>query len=430
MLLSQRPKCNTNQPMKSIIVIVLSFLLMSSCNTFEENVNEMATFTIAVPGGSIQLSGNPIIINATTTTTGKTSHQLLCRVTCTDGAIPGGPWIDSIAPKNGAASFNISGLVDTVFNYEFDIESNVIFLNHPLLAANLEVKIGETYTNTDGLLIEEWDTSTPFDLTVLKGALELPQLTTLSSNNSSFNSEYIQAFRFLSQINNYNVQKIKISDINDWVKCWMYIIEDGFYLRPSITFFYSDGTTSTSEVEGISSETGLWEINIHKAATTYATSGKTVDKYIFEGCGYISVDIDNLYYENHDELLILNRFGAVEDLHCYGEATDSINIGSETYTKPLPQSPTVFDATLFSEGKEGEQTFKINTGFKTKQERLWIKDLLLYKKKQAWLKSEKLPWLTNKTFGICPVIIKTTSAEIDTTGEDVKSIDIEVQLAH
>jgi hypothetical protein len=416
--------------LSSISKLLLSFLIFFSCATLELKPEAMA-FTINVPGGSVQLSGNPIRIVGTTSTQSVTDHRLLCKVTCTDGAIPGGPWIDRIQPLNGSATFDISGLVDTVFNYEFDIASAAGVIEHETLAANIEIEIGEEYIDGNGALQTVWDADDPYEMIVLKGELELNELTTLAQNGSSFNDKYIQYRRHLTQKGNYSVQEITVSSIADWVKCWAYMLSS-VQGTIAVVVYYSDGSQDGDTFPYPDYSTSkLYEFNAHFYAQELADPDKTPIRYTFQTTGdIITVNITNQFYENHDELLILNRFGAVEDLHCYGEATTAVGTGGETYSKPLPASPTVFDATLFSEGKEGKQVYKINTGFKTKQERLWIKDLLLYKKKQSWLKSEKLPWLTGETFGICPVIITTTSADVDTTGEDVKSIELEIQLAH
>ena len=297
--------------MKSIIVIVLSFLLMSSCNTFEENVNEMATFTIAVPGGSIQLSGNPIIINATTTTTGKTSHQLLCRVTCTDGAIPGGPWIDSIAPRSGAASFNISALVNAKFpDIYYTLKGDFFrFFERDALAASITVEIGESYIDTNGSYVETWDTAEPTVMTILKGKLPRHEFNILASQYSSFWSYYIAGQRWLTRLDGNNAihtPTITVSSPEDAVKASFAVSASQTVTIFSVTYF-SDGTNeeyydpiSRSCVPGILYEVDIQKYRYNPDSKTithydvYAPNSGTLTNRIF------SVIVDRLYHENHN----------------------------------------------------------------------------------------------------------------------------------
>lgn len=425
--------------MKSIIVIVLSFLLMSSCNTFEEKETKMAaTFTIAVPGQQVQLSGNPIIINATTTTTGKTSHQLLCRVTCTDGAIPGGPWIDSIAPKNGAATFDISGLVQTRFDYSYDVAKGDTFrfFDRDALAALVTVEIGESYIDANNTYIEEWDSSDPFTMTVLKGQLPRHEFNLLTNNLTSFWAQYSNT-RFLTRLEDggaIHSPEITVSSPDDMVKA-SFVVSENKTMRIASETFFTDGT-STEYIDPFDKACvpgKLYEIDIQKYK--YNPDSKTIAYYKVYAFpdGSLSnaiyrVNVDGLYHETHNVLYFVNSFGALEALHCYGDVKEEISTKSETVVSDSYNFDPTAATVHISESSHGTK-YTINTGFKSKYERQWIKDLL--ESEIVFLQIADYPLIVNHvTYNLLPVTIVPGSYTINDTSDDLLSIEFQIQVAH
>ena len=103
----------------ALVIICMSFLLFAACSSFEQNVTEMASqASMTIPGGTVQLSGNPIWIQASTTRTNVSEQYLLLKVICTTGQIDAEPRILRI--KGVSANFNIQSLVNVPFDYEFD----------------------------------------------------------------------------------------------------------------------------------------------------------------------------------------------------------------------------------------------------------------------------------------------------------------------
>ena len=86
--------------------------------------------TINIPGGAVQLSGNPVIIEAATTRTNVSQQMMLLRIVAADPQLTG-TWIEDISGIS--AQFDISGLVDASFEYQFDIENEFLKSCDPLL---------------------------------------------------------------------------------------------------------------------------------------------------------------------------------------------------------------------------------------------------------------------------------------------------------
>ena len=420
--------------MKRVILIALSFLLMYGCNTFEEKETKMAaTFTIAVPGQQVQLSGNPIIINATTTTTGKTSHHLLCRVTCTDGAIPGGPWIDSIAPKNGAATFDISGLVDTDFNYAFStiIDPDNKFNENNALAANIEIEIGESYLENNAI-IEEWNTDDAYPMTVLKGKLTRHEFNMLSANSRSFYTEWIYGHKWLTKLNashSYSSPEVKVSSVSDEVKAW-FVVNTLRSITVQSNPYFSDGTYETyiDETPHDCDFGYVYELDLQKYVVN--TAGKKVEKYTVSIVGTkrtYTVIVDNIYYETHNTLYFANTLGVVEVLHCYGECMHESNIKNETVVSDTYNFSPLAHTVKVSENSN-DIKYTINTGFKSLSERKWLVDF--FKSPKIWLKETNplLPDLLN--VNLVPVTIVPGSYTINDTSDDLLSIEFQIQIAH
>lgn len=389
------------------------------------------SFTLDIPEGNIQLSGNPIYIVGSTSTINVVNHRLLCKITCNDFSIPGGPWTDEIQPLNGQSIFDISGIVDTTFENEFDIDSQSPIIEHDFLAANITIEIGEKYIDANGELVVTWSGLTE-EMVILKGKLSSNEYTTLAMSGSSFFKHYIEGKRFLTQTGNNILQQYYVSKASEWVKLW-FCFPDNVFSPFSIVIYYIDGTYTAPIPIDITFESNkLYELNAHKILCMYANPRKTVKKYqIRNSFGRkVNVNISNAETDNHEELLIVNRFGVVEVLHCYGETSETISTSGETYTKAFKTTPSVFEPTVISEGGRTKVQYKLNTGYRTVDERRWIKDLLEYNKLKCWFKSKRLKLISGKDFGLSPAIINTGSTEIDTSNIDLMNIEINIELAY
>jgi hypothetical protein len=408
----------------------------------------MATFTCTVPGGPVQLSGNPILIVGTTDTpaTGITDHFILCKVTCTNNAIPGGPWTDSIAPLAGSATFDISELVDTVFAYIFNTEVSAAsrFHERATLSADITVEIGESYIDADGDLVETWSAA-PEEITILKGKLTRHEFNIINANGLTFYTTYVNDYnnvtKWLTKLETlisiehsgtWRRPVLNVSSVSDEVKGW-FIAPSNDDMHVICYCYYSDGTEFTYSDPSTHTVTKdkLYEIDLNKFVSN--TENKTVTQYLlylygsnFETEMY-TVNVDNTYHETQQTLFFSNTLGVVEAMQCYGETKEEITTKGETVSLNN-YGFAVLTPTIVMVNGEYKTRYKINTGFKTLSERRWFRDMLI--SENVWLK-QSYPIVAHPSDINCvPVVIVPGSYTIDDTSEDLTSIDFEVEVAH
>jgi hypothetical protein len=401
-----------------------------SCINFKEEITkkEHMAITLTKTGGTVQLSGNPIWINTTTDRTDVTEQKMMLEITSDDGDVSGGPWTLKIAGTS--CSFNISSIVDAPASIVFDYSDSAIYFNRDAAVFSFSIVAGECYVDADNEYQEVWDDTT-YSIDIIKGKLTQQELSILDLAESSFYDYYIYDGRFLSSIAESG-KAIYVNDISDPVKMWI------SYLRgQALTLYcyiaYNEGGLDQGEItiSGATTE-NIVEINCHLLIASLANSEKTVKQYSVYSTdeAYCMVYVSGNYTEYSEVLYFLNRYGAIEALNCYGNISEGIKTESEEYTKQSSVSSTIFDPTIIAISNGNEQTYKINTGYKTLAERRWIKDLLMSPYRQVWVKSTRLPNITDEDYGFAPIAITSGSYEIDTISEDLMSIDIEYKIAH
>lgn len=419
--------------MKKIAVFLLSFLLFAACCKFDlDSNNKNMSFTVSIPGDPVQLSGNPIYIDVVNSNSGLTKQKTLLRVTSSNSNFVGGPFVDSIPGNN--VTFNISGLVDVAFDYEFKTNELFVYELHSALTLNLQIEVGESYFDSNGEYVENWN-GNPSPLIIVKGKLTNTELIHLNNASSSFFNEYVTKNRWLTScIDGSENVYFRVNSLSDPVKVWAlsYNLTEAMLVWKVI---YEDGTFDTGDyLLNTTAAFKLFEINAHNVFIFEDISHtKTIVAYEikYQNGPWLHVDVTNVYSEVHNELYILNRFGAVECLNCYGDKIEGGNTESEIFTKQMGRTASAYSRTIYQEQSSSQKTYKINTGYKTLIERRWISDLLRSPYKQAWLKVENSPnHIPNETFGIEPVTITTNSFDVDTTSEDLISVEIELEVAY
>jgi hypothetical protein len=294
--------------------------------------------------------------------------------------------------------------------------------------AEFEFQIFDSFIDADGDYIEDMWLTQPQSIKILNGKLTNIKLASLQSYNSYFFKEYIMYNRFLNSIEKYE-QIFNVKNVEDEVKLWF-----AFYGETPVDILwrinYTDGTFEEDfwNIEN-PSDKSLYEFNAHLFINQFKSSTKQVQSYTVELDADVRfskavVNVENEYTENHNVLYIVNRLGVVEAINCYGETEQHINTEIENYTKQASLTPTLLDSTIESVSTRNISTIKLNTGYKTLDERLWIADLLLSPQKKAWLKS---PGMFSN---IVPVIIMPGQYLVNSTETDLLSIDIDLQIAH
>lgn len=424
-------------------IVLLSFLLLSACTTFPENQSTMG-FTVSLPGGAIQLSGNDINVVASSTTTGKLNHHLLFHLISTDNAIPYGPWTESVPVtpiQNGTtATLDIHSLVDAEFRYNFsrvlNSSASKVYPRNQL-AANFTIEIGETYIDENGDRFE-----TDFDdpgaviasttLTVIKGGLSTAEYCILNEQGKSFYTNYIQKPRFLTRL----PREVTLSR-NSWLKLWFIKEFQGTMEIKMYIHYKGSSETDIKTYTQVYNAGYLYELNTN--LDVWGTLLGTPSDYIIEiplgndelGAPVYNrfrINLDYDYNETVNDFYYVGSLGAVDLLHCTGELIAIPETAGETFVRRLPTSPSSLDATITQDRKKITRRWRCNTGNKLT---IAQRDCLL-----EFLSTPYKWWITDK-FGsipgmatMIPIIVKPGSFQLDDSTGDPQDIEFEFEIAN
>ena len=114
--------------------------------------------TATVTGGAVQLTGNPVFINCAGASipAGASEYMIMLKIISADGKLEGAPLLDAIVPDtNGAAIFEISGILDQPYEVTFD---NVNFDGNTYYGIDAESSIKSLTLNNvvrtnDGVIV-------------------------------------------------------------------------------------------------------------------------------------------------------------------------------------------------------------------------------------------------------------------------------------
>jgi hypothetical protein len=386
-----------------------------------------------IPGGSVQLSGNPILVNVTGASipTGASNYKLLLKITSIDGVVTGGPFIDAIAPDvAGAAEFDIHAYVDQPLpvNFEYPIASTVkAYID---AAYNIRIYCGETYINSSGNPVTNWITEeSGQNIQIIKGGLSPLQIGEYNDDDTTFYDEWIASGRFLThQPDNVKVapdQVVKLFLISPY--------EDNRYCDLYITGHYEDDPdgelTESRTYECELFRDGLYEFTIQPALNGIATtkSGHRLSYYgiaiVERGEGAVADSrtyyVDWTYYENENYLYAANSLGGVDVIRLTGAVKKSITTtGTEGY-RPQATGASAKTPTVVVTSRTMRRKWTINTGQKEPDEMEALTDVFL--SRALWL-------LTDGK--LRPVVLKNTEQLLNDTMEDLASADLELEEAH
>jgi hypothetical protein len=387
--------------------------------------------TAEILGGAVQLTGNPswIKVSGGFAPPGTSDYKLLLKVISEDGKLDGAPFTDAIAPdSSGEAMFNISGYVDQPVNAVFQYPPGGAVVSYATRAFNIQVQPGESYIDEDGVLQENWGSVSSI-VQYLKGGSNPRQIAMWESSGSNFYQEYLVNGRFLSP--------------RPWgdfilprqpVKLWFMVIEN-----KSATFHvkavYYDGSYYEYSTAVSLNIDYLYEFNcnpVHLGVDLENEEGSKLhffDVWLESGGSEISdsrrFQYDHRTFERPLYLFYTNSLGGIDDIFFGGFSIEGANIESNIAYKPQQKGDTIFDPTLIVAGKEGNNTWKLNTGYRATDSMPDLRDLLL--SRQAWL---VYPNLAQTNYLFTPVIIDPGSIELIDRKDHTTQLTIEVRDAH
>lgn len=113
----------------------------------------MAVTLSEIAINSTHLSGNPIMVKATTSgiPAGAEEYKILLKIVSADNVLVGSPFIDSIAPDaNGVAWFDISGYVHQPIPIDFKFPLSGRFNAYQDASYDIWLYPGESYIDSNG----------------------------------------------------------------------------------------------------------------------------------------------------------------------------------------------------------------------------------------------------------------------------------------
>lgn len=388
------------------------------------------SITATIPGGAVQLTGNPVYINCSggLAPVNSSEYKIMLKIISTDGVLNGAPFVDAITPDaNGEAVFDISGYVDQPFPAAFQWPVSGAVNALPTQAFNIQVQVGERYIDSSDLLVETWGaTSSVFQM--LKGGLSPRQVAVMRDAGFTFYAKYIQAGKFLTA----RPQSDSVHP-NQPVKLWFMPVANASALL-NMNAVYTDSSEVLKTTAVTLDTDNLYEFNCNpvQLGHTLEPTGKKLsffDVWLSVGGTAVSevrrFTIDWNPCERPVYLMFANTFGGVDDVYLSGYIQDKFTTNGNISYRPPQVADTVYTPTLLQLDKTGQNRWSINSGWKSLTQIQYLRDLLVAK--QAWYLYTNI---TQSTTSIIPITdIKTGDVLIDRK-EDLYSIQIDFSEAH
>jgi len=384
--------------------------------------------SLTLPGGSVQLSGNPIWckVAGAVIPSGATNYQLLLKVTSIDSVLSGGPFVDAVSPDaSGEALFDISGYVDQPMPVNFEYPQVASVKAYIDAAYNIKIEFGQRYINSSGALVESYEATNQL-IQILKGGISDFKIGEYNDAGTSFFAEIIQKGKYLT-----NQPDNMVVAPNQPVKLWMmspYV--DNTNMTMYTTGHYADGTSEMITQPFEIFLDGLFEFSmapffigipmVNLAGSPLVSFGTAVVK---TGDGTFgdsrTYTIDNNYYENSNFLFDANSLGGVDVIWLKGAVEKSIDLSGTEGVRPMGSASGSRTGTIVSTSKTGRRKWKINTGYKSASEMQGMIDV--YLSRNLWL------LIDGK---LIPVILTNSSQLLTNSMDDLHSAELELLEAH
>lgn len=386
--------------------------------------------TTTILGDAVQLTGNPVWVKVSggSIPAGAVDYKYLLKLISSDDVIDGAPFTDAIPPDGSMeAYFNLSGYVDIPVKALFDYPVSSAIVSYPTQAFNVQVQVGETYVDSNGDEQTNWgSTSSVFQM--LKGGLNPRQLAMFDTAGTSFYDTYISGGKFLTARPWGN-----FVHPTQPVKLW-FMPTAGASASFKVKAVYTDATEDTYTEAFTLSTDNLYEFNCNPAdlgidMETAESKINFFDVWIEVGGSKISdtrrFTVDWKYCERPFFLLFANSLGGVDDLYLGGRAIEGIKVNGQVVYKPQERGATVFEPTLIVPNRTGQNAWKINSGWKTGTEMLFVRDAMV--SRQVWL---LYPNSGVTSYTVVPVNIENAQVDLVDRMEDIYNIDFDLAEAH
>lgn len=337
-------------------------------------------------GGIVQLSGNSVEIEVTNDDVKGESPRALLKVISTDGAVAGGPFIDSKewvaldvpVEGSGKSIFDFQEYFDATVDYGFTFPyGDDIAVKHPLRAFDLSLLAGCSYidndithytpdvpeTNTYGTKIELWQAvENAVPIRILKGGISQHQKSLYNKAGTNFYQDFIQGNKFLT--NRPNNQKIAYDQP---LRLWYIIPETEQVSRQLIVeYIDSTGATTVLSYDITLDPDGEYEFILDPAKL--GIPADAIQMSVYQSDGGVQVGekrtflIDSQYYENNTFFFFSNSKSGIDDFWMTGAIKTALPIESKTGIQTLGRDAVTQDRSVVVTGKTGSRKWSIFPG--------------------------------------------------------------------
>lgn len=384
-----------------------------------------------IPGGTVQLSGNPVLIKVTgaVAPAGTTDFNVILRVTSLDGQVKGGRWVDAITPDSaGAVRFNISRLVDKPHEPLFEFPLVAASYGYINAIWNIFVEIGIKYIDTDKNLVIRYhadDASIPEGQTIniIKGGISDHQRGIYNEAATTFYQQVIQKGKFLTN----QPDSVKIGPYQP-VKLFLISPYAGnAFIDVITTAYYADGSsqdfTETSEIY----LDGMFEYTMHPAhvGLPLVKIGSPMVRFTIGWGNPATVGdlreyiVDWTYYENETYIWFANSIGGVDIIRCTGAVKRGIETTATEGVRPLDETSRSRTPEILTTAVTSRKKFSVNTGVKLSAEIEALEDL--YLSRNIWIQIE------NRLY---PVTLEGGENELFDSENDIPSRELTFKSAY
>jgi len=383
--------------------------------------------TLTIAGGTFHLSANPIrcTVTGASVPSGATDYKVLLKITSVDGLLIGGPFIDAIAPVSGTAVFDASGWVDQAVDKVFEFP--LAGLIYPREYQTLDVKFtpGQRYIDSDGELQESWEADSETHY-IVKGGVSFRELGRYYDESSSFFAEYVGK-KFITRMPSTQVvhpfQPVKLWFLSDADKAATFKIkaywDDDSYYEKSWSFdLYVYIIHEFNVLPYLHDSVEFAPVKAGAKMLYYEAwiNGITA-KHTFI--------VDHTYHENCNYLFFANSQGGVDVFWLAGHVKKDFASEKVEAVRPWPAAGTKRDRTVIVSSRVGRNAWKINTGWKSRDEMNALSDMLC--SRQAWLLEDAATYNTGNLY---PVTVTNSNSTLFDSKSDAQSLELDLVEGH
>jgi hypothetical protein len=344
--------------------------------------------TTEIIGGAVQLTGIPcwVKVSGGVAPVGSSEYKYLLQVISEDDTLLTDPDPDAIAPdSNGEVWFDISGIVNQPVKAVFKYPATDAYEIYPKQAFNIQVKTGQSYVDSNGMLQEVWGaTSEVFQM--LKGGVSHRQIVNWNASGSSFYQTYIQGGKFLT----HRPQSDIVHPAQP-VKLW-FIPDSNNLSTLAMTGYYNDGSSETLTRQVMLNTDYMYEVNanpVHMGFTLEPVGKRMLYFEVwFHYYGSLLSDIRRFVFdwrpiERPVFVFFANSIGGVDDVLLSGRMIEKFDVEGNAVRKQPLRDATILDPVLVVPDSLGQNRWTINTGPKSTTQMLHLRDMLV--SRQKWL---------------------------------------------